>query len=95
MRRLLNGYLPLLVPILFVLAAAAPAEASAGDLDPSFGVAGTTVVGFPEGLDAYIVDMAVQRDGKIVVIGDLHESVSLPPLPPASPASAAVPEEQR
>jgi len=68
--------------ILLVLAVAAPARASAGDLDPSFGVDGTTLVGFPEGFDTYIVDMAVQPDGKIVVVGDLHESepVALPPF---------------
>jgi uncharacterized delta-60 repeat protein len=58
--------------ILLVLAVAAPATASAGDLDPNFGVAGTTVVS-PERFNAeLLVHMAVQADGKIVVVGSLE-----------------------
>jgi len=72
----------LMTAILVVLAAATPARASPGDLDPGFGVAGTTLIGFPAGFDAYFADLAVQPDGMIVVLGDLQASAAGAPLPP-------------
>ena len=61
-----------IVATLLILASATPARAFAGDLDPSFGVAGTTVV-FTERFNAEVlVHMAVQGDGKSVIVGTLE-----------------------
>ncbi len=49
-------------------AAANPAAAAPGDLDPSFSSDGMVVTSFPNGATE-IFDIAVQRDGKIVAAG--------------------------
>lgn len=61
-----------LIPVVLTLLLAASlgvpgASAADGDLDPSFGVGGKVRTPFPIG--AYATDVAVQTDGRIVVVG--------------------------
>jgi uncharacterized delta-60 repeat protein len=51
------------------LAVAAPAQAKAGDLDPSFGIGGKVITDFGTIDDAISDKMAVQADGKPVAAG--------------------------
>ncbi len=43
--------------------------AQAGQLDPSFGSGGSVVTSFPGNSGAYATDMAVQPDGRIILVG--------------------------
>ena len=51
------------------IGAAGPASAAAGDLDPTFGGDGTVTTDFTDSYDAAF-GVAVQSDGKIVVVGE-------------------------
>ncbi|HEX2234269.1 MAG TPA: delta-60 repeat domain-containing protein [Thermoleophilaceae bacterium] len=67
----------ILVAALWPLAAAAPAQAAAGDLDPSFGGDGRVTTGFPGGGDQFGQAVAIQSDGKIVVAGEAFQDFAL------------------
>ena len=52
-----------------VLLAAAAGFAAPGDLDPSFGIGGRVYPAKPSGREAFALDMAIQPDNKIIVLG--------------------------
>ena len=64
---LLNSILPLAVLAAF----APPLAAQAGQLDPSFGHAGKTMIDFNLSTDL-ARDVALQPDGKLVVVGQTY-----------------------
>src|SRR5690242_6091990 len=50
------------------------AQAAAGDLDTSFGNGGKVTTSFPGSQAAFGFDMAIQPDGKIVVVGEVQSN---------------------
>src|ERR1051325_1525148 len=64
----------LAVPAIFLFLSIGPiAQATDGDLDPTFGTGGKVVTDFNSSSD-WLSRIAVQPDGKIVAIGDTHPS---------------------
>jgi uncharacterized delta-60 repeat protein len=58
----------ILLALLGIAVGANAAAAAPGDLDPSFGTGGTLSFK-PQGLDSLVNDVAIQPDGKIVLVG--------------------------
>lgn len=70
MRAVVGGrrIIPVSLVVVSLLAAAAPASAQGGELDPGFGDGGKVMTNFTKGLDE-ATDVALQDDGKIVAVG--------------------------
>jgi uncharacterized delta-60 repeat protein len=73
MLRAVLRLLPVATMLVWQLAVAVPAQARAGDLDPSFGSGGKVVTDIAGQLDEAFA-VAVQADGKIVAAGRADES---------------------
>lgn len=68
--------MPMVAIVAVAIAVAAPASAAPGALDPSFSGDGVTVTRFTNSYGV-ATDVAIQSDGKIVVVGSMHRNDSL------------------
>ncbi|MCC6356634.1 MAG: hypothetical protein IT577_22335 [Verrucomicrobiae bacterium] len=69
---------PLLIALVCVAAGLTPsAPAAPGDLDPMFGTGGMVTTGISSGSQDYLYNLALQPDGKIVVVGTSYNSSSI------------------
>jgi uncharacterized delta-60 repeat protein len=73
-----NSLIAVLAAALFAVAIIRPAFAAPGDVDPTFGFAGRVLNSFQQP-SAEILALAVQPDGKIVAVGNIHETITTGP----------------
>src|SRR4051812_45613558 len=70
---------PLLLALAALAVAAPAASATPGDLDTSFGSAGTALVRFSDAAEGHPAGVVVQSTGRIVLVGGSLPAVSVVP----------------